>query len=819
MPTLGADLDASAEEDAYLSDMNSVDAAVDAQIVADASQLLVDVAADATAKSAACDKAVCDDSNPCTADSCEPTNGCVATPTSNGSACGSGGKCADGGCSGQKGAIAISLGDGHSCVLTADGAVQCWGANGHGQLGNGGKTSSSQPFKAVALQGQAIAVSAGGWHTCAVTTAGAAFCWGANSFGQLGDEGDSDRSSPTEVAGLASGVASISAGYRHSCALLKDGGVRCWGYNGFGQLGHGSFDDSAVAVVVNGLGGKIVQVSAGYMHSCAVRVDGSVLCWGDSHVGALADAKQVDKSKALMVSGLAGKALQVAAGKDHTCALLTSGAVQCWGFNTVGQLGDGNHGIDSYAATPVTALANSCKGLSAGWGYTCAVLSTGALPCWGRNSSAQLGDGSFDDRALPNLVGSLGVSVQRVAAGASHTCAIKKNGDVKCWGNNIAGQIGDGSSGADRAVPGSAADLSSEISALAAGPAGTCLVTGGGAVQCLGANSNGEVGDGSLVNKNMAVPIFELNGGVIGISAGGSHSCAVVKPGFVNCWGSNSDGQLAGSSGNTVQQSPITVSGLGSGVKSVAAGAAHTCAVFNKGNVKCWGAGDHGQLGTGTNVGQSSPTVIAALGTTVIAAALGHWHSCALLKDGSVQCWGDNASGQLGDGTKEPKFSPVAVVGLAQAASAVVASGDHTCALLTSGAVQCWGDGLLGQLGDGGNLIQTKPVFVVGLAKDVAALATGSGHTCALYTSGGMACWGDNAHGQLGDGAFFNKNTAIPVLGLPAPVVAIASGGAHSCAALSKGGMVCWGSNAKGQLGDGAPWKVKPVFVLGFGGD
>lgn len=809
--------DAMAANDAQIPDLTEDDAVHAEETTADAAKILQDALADATAKSAPCDPAICDDDNACTADSCDQSGSCNNTPTAEGKACGGGGQCVGGSCSGLSGASAISLGIAHSCLITAKGGAQCWGRNDHGQLGDGSVTSSTSPLKLIALGSSAIGLSAGGLHTCAVTAAGAARCWGANGLGQLGDGGGGDKATPAAVVGLESEVAEISAGYSHSCARLKDGSVRCWGYNGFGQLGNGDTGDSAVPVPVKGLPEKIVQVSAGYMHSCAVTVAGKVFCWGDANIGALADNTKMDKTKAVAVGGLSGKARRVAAGKDHTCALLTNGAVQCWGWNTLGQLGDGSQGIDNYSAVPVTALANSCMGLSAGWGYTCAVMTTGALQCWGGNAQAQLGDGTFDNKTLPNFVASLGVGVLRVAAGSKHTCAIAKTGEVKCWGNNSAGQIGNGLSGADRALPASAADLSLEISAVSAGPAGTCALTASGAVQCAGTNGNGEVGDGSFINKNTMVSLFELNGGVVIIAAGGSHNCAVVKPGFVNCWGSNSDGQL-GSIGNTEQKSPVTVSGLGSGVKNLATGESHTCAAFNKGNVKCWGAGDHGQLGNGINAVQPFPTAVVGLNAAASALAAGRWHTCALLKNGGVQCWGDNKNGQLGDGTKEPKSSLVAVVGLAEAASAIAASADHTCALLASGAVQCWGDGLLGQLGDGGNLVQTKPVFVVGLAKDVAALACGTGHCCALYASGGLGCWGDNGHGQLGDGTFSSKNIAVPVLGLPAAAVAIAAGGGHTCAALSKGGLACWGSNAKGQLGDGAPWQVKPVFVLGFGG-
>jgi alpha-tubulin suppressor-like RCC1 family protein len=245
----------------------------------------------------------------------------------------------------SSGVAAIAVGAGHTCALTESGGVTCWGQNFYGQLGIGTSGGySDTPVDVVGLGSGVAAIAAGGAHTCALTAAGGVTCWGYNNHGQLGDGTPTDRYNPISVTGLANGVAAIAAGFRHTCALTDAGGVQCWGYNFYGQLGDGSPTDSDIPVAVAGLGSGVAAIAAGNTHSCALTATGAALCWGANGYGLIPVA----------VAGLGSGGAAIAASASHTCALTAAGGVKCWGKNSVGQLGDGHAPADS--GTPVAVV-------------------------------------------------------------------------------------------------------------------------------------------------------------------------------------------------------------------------------------------------------------------------------------------------------------------------------------------------------------------------------------------------------------------------------------------------------------------------------
>lgn len=350
----------------------------------------------------------------------------------------------------------------------------------------------------------------------------------------------------------------------------------------------------------------------------------------------------------------------------------------------------------------------------------------------------------------------------------------------------------------------------------------SCALTAAGGVKCWGENSNAQIGDGSTQRRSTPTDVVGLSSGVVAVSAGGTHTCALMAAGSVKCWGVN--GLLRGDGTTQFRLTPADVVGLGSGVVAVSAGGDHSCALTTSGGVKCWGINDKGQLGDGTTQNQPTPVDVVTLGSGAVAVSVGPGHSCALTVAGGVKCWGNNTLGQLGDGTTQNRPMPVDVAGLSGGVLAVSVGTDHSCALTVGGGVKCWGKNTTGELGDGTTQNRLTPVDVAGLSSGVAAVSAGSGavaggpHTCALTNAGGVKCWGGlNQFGELGDGTTTTRLTPVDVVGLSSGGAAVSAGGGHSCALMNAGGVKCWGHNDKGQLGNGiAGDRLTPVDVVGL---
>lgn len=359
---------------------------------------------------------------------------------------------------------------------------------------------------------------------------------------------------------------------------------------------------------------KFISSASGASHTCAVKDDGVVVCWGLSYAGQLGNGSPMPSPAPVVVAGLNADVKSVALGQEYSCALLQAGNVQCWGGNMLGQLGNGSN---QHSLTPVdvVGLDRDIIAITSGSGHACALASDGGVRCWGHNGVGKLGDGSFSSRSVAADVVGLASGVTTIAAGSDHTCAITTHGGVKCWGSNVNSQLGDGTTTAAQTTP---------------------------------------------------VDAVGLNSGISAVAAGGTHTCALTSEGSVKCWGGTGQGQTGdGVSAGERAMTPVDVVGLGSGVIAIAAGSAHTCALTNLGGVKCWGLNDHGQLGNGTTtpIWQPSPVDVVGLESRAFAITAGAKHTCALLSEGGVKCWGFNSEGELGDGTKSDSSTPVSVIG------------------------------------------------------------------------------------------------------------------------------------------------------------
>jgi alpha-tubulin suppressor-like RCC1 family protein len=344
----------------------------------------------------------------------------------------------------------VVAGDYHACIRLQNGETRCSGNNSAGQLGNGTITGSSTPVPVVQVT-QAAGVTTGGFHSCAVLQNGAVQCWGMNEVGELGDGTTNQSSVPVTVSGITTATA-VAAGYKHVCALLQGGTVQCWGDDSYGELGDGnrvlqtqrggpSTAHSSIPVTVVGINTAVAITSSDGYHSCAILQDGTVKCWGDNSSGQLGDGSRTTAVTPTTVARIT-TAVAVTSGDFHTCALLADRTVSCWGLNFSGQLGDGT-GWDSNTPVQVSGIGTAVA-VSAGVIHTCAVLDDGTARCWGYNSSGQLGDGTTTNAYSPVVVGGITTANGPVAAGNNDSCVLLLGGLVRCWGMNTYGELGNG---------------------------------------------------------------------------------------------------------------------------------------------------------------------------------------------------------------------------------------------------------------------------------------------------------------------------------------------------------------------------------------
>lgn len=351
---------------------------------------------------------------------------------------------------------------------------------------------------------QVTAVSAGWSHACGLTPSGGVKCWGSNQYGQLGNNSMTSSLAPVDVQGLSTGVASLHLGARHSCALMTDGKVKCWGGNDLGQLG--DFTLTTRLVPVEARTANVTQMATGATHNCAAVSTGGVWCWGDdsfNKIGNSTVGTYATEPKLVTGTGTTS-GFKVSAGLNHSCYTLV-GFGYCWGYGANGQLGNGTT-ASQFAPTQVTGLTDATK-IYGGYGnHTCTLTSGGGVKCWGANVYGQLGLGTLTTYSLtPQVLPSLSSGVTQLSVGQYHSCAVQA-GVAKCWGRNNYGQIG-ATGTSEVAVPTALAGVSKPVVTVSAGFGSTCVTYTDGNTQCLGLNANGQLGDGTTNNATAPVSL------------------------------------------------------------------------------------------------------------------------------------------------------------------------------------------------------------------------------------------------------------------------------------------------------------------------
>jgi cysteine-rich repeat protein len=376
-------------------------------------------------------------------------------------------------CSRSPGAAKVVTGAAHTCALLWTGHVRCWGSSMHGQLGYGSDTTigdDEEPWTVgnVPIGGSAIDLSAGSNFTCALLADHNVRCWGDGAAGRLGngdtkDYGGDEHAADSPLVQLGRPAVQITSGEMHSCALLDDESVVCWGEAAQGRLGYGDNQDIGDGEPANSkgpvpIGGAVAQIAAGGSHTCALLTNGNMRCWGDGNSGRLGygDTDSFGDGSLPSDAGdvpIGAPVSQIATGFSHTCAVLMSGHALCWGVNSSGQLGDGTDDPkgDEMGEKPedleLIELGGMATAIAAGREHTCALLENGTVKCWGKGDTGRLGYGSTDGTLLPPpspVIVSTEQSVLSISLGDTHTCARLDEGNLRCWGSSMTGQLGYG---------------------------------------------------------------------------------------------------------------------------------------------------------------------------------------------------------------------------------------------------------------------------------------------------------------------------------------------------------------------------------------
>jgi alpha-tubulin suppressor-like RCC1 family protein len=740
-------------------------------------------------------------------------------------------------------------------VYRLGGVVLGWGTNGAGELGDGTSTGpetcepepeacSRVPVPASGPVSEASSVAAGQDHSLAVLKTGSVNAWGDNSEGELGNGTTTNSTTPVVVSGITTATAA-AAGREFSLALLKSGTVEAWGYNASCQLGNGTTTSSDVPVAVSGLS-EAAGVSAGVNHSLAVLKNGTVMAWGANASGQLGNGTTTGSDVPVKVSGVT-EAVAVSAGGEFSLAVLKNGTVMSWGYNGAGQLGNGTT-TSSDVPVKVSSISEVVT-VAAGSAHALALQKTGSMMSWGANQSGQLGnDTCCEQSTVPVKVSNM-TEATAIAAGF-HSLAMLRGGTIEDWGRNSWGQLGDGTNTGPETcetracskVPVAVSGLTGATSvaggvdyALAVGlearpkptvanvqpnagaPSGgtTVMISGTGFT---GATSvkfgSTSAASFTVISETWISAVSPAGSATVdvtvttagGTSATGSADQFVYRSGGTSLgWGDNSGGELGDGTRTgpetcgeeACSRIPVAASGPVSAT-AVSAGLDHSLALLSGGTAMSWGENAAGELGNGTTTASDVPVKVNTI-TTATAVSAGTEYSLALLKSGAVDSWGYNGSGQLGNGTTTNSDVPVAVSAITEA-TAISAGETHALALLKNGSVMAWGTNASGQLGNGTTTGSDVPVKVSGITEAV-AVSAGYEFSLAVLKNGTVVAWGYNGAGQLGNGTTTSSDVPVAVSSL-SEVVSVAAGSAHALALLKGGTMKSWGANQSGQLGD-----------------
>ena len=580
----------------------------------------------------------------------------------------------------------VSAGERHTCGLREDGTLWCWGSVEDGRLGLDDLDDLDDPEGVLEPQ-QVLADDddlATGWEditvrrssSCARRGDGSLWCWGDEFWAQWQDDDDDDYPTTPQQwmaddPDLATGWSTISLLESHSCAVRDDGSLWCWGEGEDGKLGLGDTEDRDTPQQVmaddDDLATGWGEVAVGAVHSCALREDGDMWCWGGRPDGQVGDGLSASAQAVPMPMTLDASLVAIEASGFFGCALDDEQRLWCWGSNGNGRLGVGDdepRKVPHQVMEDDADLATGWNSISTGSGHTCATREDATLWCWGQDINGRLGlDGGGQSYLTPQQVtaddADLATGWTQVSNHTSHSCAVRDDGTLWCWGRGAGGRLGLGSATSTQTLPQQVmeddTDLATGWESVSVGETHSCAVREDGTLWCWGVNDNGQVGVGDDEDHNEPQQLMaddaDLATGWAFVDSGQEHSCAVREDGTMWCWGENSDRQLGVGDTDDRDEPEQVLAGdadLATGWESVSAGDEHSCAVRSSGGLYCWGRNSQERLGIDMSGFQDEPVPVAGGGSWSVVSA-GNNFSLGVLQTGAGYAWGATRMGQTGN--------------------------------------------------------------------------------------------------------------------------------------------------------------------------
>lgn len=705
----------------------------------------------------------------------------------------------------------ISLGAFHGCAIKQDNRLYCFGTASNGQTGVG-PLPGTVPLPREVDGGGSWKMVSGGWiSTCGIKSDDTLWCWGSDNSGQLGNGATTDdQFSPVAISGggswkyISVGGSSGGANSSHACGIKSDDSLWCWGGDSQGQLGNGAVAGQQNAPYAVPGGASWKAVSAGSLHTCGIQADDSLWCWGANLSGQLGNGNTTAQNAPVQIS--AGTFWsRISAGGSHTCGILTSGTANCWGRDTSGQVG--NNAAFTASLTSPTALSGGGTWLSISASLTdtsCGMRNDYSIQCWGLNTSGQIGDNTVVNKGVPTAL-SGGGSWSAISTGTLSTCGLRSDGEMRCWGNKNSLPVN---------FPSLYAFAPMEIAGdydwkmISSSDLHSCGIQADSTLWCWGTDTNGQLGNGAADSTFKYAPVSVSGGGSwIYVDVGGRSSCGIKSDNTLWCWGDDTNAQLGNGATTGNIHLPAQISGGGSW-KTISLSESHACGIKSDDTLWCWGDDTSGQLGNGaTSSVQNAPVQIAA-GTfwkdvttarRFFSPFVNSSMTCGIQTDNTLWCWGNDAYGQLGTAASQSEDTPASVTG-GGSWQKTRASVSAACGLQGNGTLWCWGNSTAG-------IVSTTPVeFTPGQTwRD---FDIGPASVCATTLSGILHCAGLNTAGVLGIGSNVTSASMTPVAGPDAwsnvsvqnissdLVVTVGLTIRFSCGVLSTGKGMCWGAKS-----------------------